>query len=62
MLGKIRQYLKESRDELRKVNWPTRRETVRNTLLVIGISIAVAVFLGVIDFGLNQGLETLLQR
>ncbi|MEK7556814.1 MAG: preprotein translocase subunit SecE, partial [Patescibacteria group bacterium] len=33
------QYIKESRDELRKVTWPSRQTTVRYTLIVIGASL-----------------------
>ena len=47
---KIITYLKETRLEMKKVNWPTRQETVRKTLIVIGISVAVAIFLGGLDF------------
>ena len=43
-------FLKEVRLEMKKVNWPTRQETLRYTLIVVGISIAVAAFLGAIDF------------
>lgn len=57
MPNKLVTYLKESRDELRRVVWPTRKETVRNTLLVIAISLGVAVFLGVVDFLLNLILQ-----
>lgn len=35
---------------MKKVNWPTRKETLRYTLIVIGVSIAVAAFLGALDF------------
>ena len=42
-------YLKEARGELRHVNWPTRKNTTRFTLLVIGVSVAVAAFLGFLD-------------
>lgn len=35
--------------ELRKVTWPTRQETTRLTLLVLVVSVAIGVFLGVID-------------
>jgi len=42
--------LKEVRVEMKKVNWPTRQETLKYTLIVVGISVAVAVFLGSIDF------------
>ncbi|MBU2564619.1 preprotein translocase subunit SecE [Patescibacteria group bacterium] len=49
-LKKIGTFLKETRVELKKVNWPTRKETVKYTLIVIGVSIAVAIFLGGLDF------------
>ena len=47
--NKIITFLKEAKLELKKVNWPTREETVRYTLIVVGISIAVAIFLGGLD-------------
>ena len=62
MLKKIINYIKESRDELKKVVWPSRQETIKYTLLVIGISLATAVFLGAIDFSLNIVLEQVLSR
>ena len=48
--NKIVIFLKEVRLEMKKVNWPTRQETIRKTLIVIGISVAVAIFLGGLDF------------
>jgi preprotein translocase subunit SecE len=36
--------------ELRRVTWPTRQETFRLSLMVIGVAAAVGVFLGAIDF------------
>ena len=47
---KIGVFLKEVRLEIKKVNWPTRQETIRYTLIVIGISVAVAAYLGGLDF------------
>ena len=35
--------------ELRKVTWPTRQETTRLTMLVLVVSVAIGVFLGIID-------------
>jgi len=49
LFTKITTFLKEVRLEMKKVNWPTREETLRYTLIVIGVSIAVAVFLGGLD-------------
>ncbi|MBU0597598.1 preprotein translocase subunit SecE [Patescibacteria group bacterium] len=53
MANKIAKYVKESKDELKKVVWPSRKDTIKFTLLVIGISFATAVFLGALDFGFN---------
>jgi preprotein translocase subunit SecE len=47
---KITTFLRESFLELKKVNWPTKNETLKYTLIVIGISVAVAAFLGTLDF------------
>ena len=50
MLSKVVLFFKEARQELARVNWPTPRETARLTAVVIGLSLAVAIFLGAIDF------------
>lgn len=59
-LNNIITYIKESRKELKKVAWPTRKETIRHTLIVIGVSLGVAVFLGLIDYLLTIGLEQII--
>ncbi len=43
-------FLKDVQLEVRKVNWPTKKETLKYTLIVIGVSIVVAAFLGGLDF------------
>jgi preprotein translocase subunit SecE len=43
-------YLKDTKKELKDVKWPTRKETVRFTAIVIVVSIAVSLFLGLFDF------------
>ncbi|MBZ9577801.1 preprotein translocase subunit SecE [Patescibacteria group bacterium] len=48
--SKIIAFLKEVRLEMKKVNWPTRKETIKYTLVVIGVSAGVAIFLGGLDF------------
>jgi preprotein translocase subunit SecE len=46
------QFLRESRIELRKVKWPTRKELLASTAAVIVLVLVVALYLGLIDFGL----------
>jgi len=50
LLSKIITFIKEARTELKKVNWPTKQETIKYTLIVIGVSLVVAIFLGGLDF------------
>lgn len=50
-------YLKETKGELKQVNWPTRSQTVNYTLIVIGISLLVTLVLGVSDFVFNSLLR-----
>ena len=61
LVSSLKEYLNESRIELKKVIWPSKKETTRSTMLVIGISLAVAVFLGILDYVFNFGLEKLIQ-
>jgi len=57
-MNKITTFVKEARVELRKVNWPTREQTVKYTGLVIGLSLAVAIFLGGLDYLFEYILRT----
>ncbi len=47
---KIKTFFKEVFTEGKKVDWPQRKETFNHTLIVIGISLGVALFLGILDF------------
>ena len=43
-------YLKEVRDEISQVSWPSRKEAINMTLIVIGVSLAVGAYLGALDY------------
>lgn len=57
MIQKIKNYFIESYHELKKVNWPTKSETAKLTIIVIGFSLAIAIFLGILDIIFSQGLQ-----
>ncbi len=61
-MNKILNYIKESYAEMKKVTWPSKKETSRYTVLVIGISLATAAFLGILDKVFNMGFEYLIMR
>ena len=52
-MNKLTKYIKEAYAEMRKVTWPTKKETTRYTFMVIGVSIAVAAFLGLLDMAFS---------
>ncbi len=59
---KISEYIKETKAEFKHVNWPTKRQTMNFTLLVIGVSAVTAVVLGVLDAIFSLGLEKIITR
>ncbi|WP_045213680.1 preprotein translocase subunit SecE [Desulfonatronovibrio magnus] len=55
-----REYLEEVKGELKKVTWPTRKETLTTGLAVVVLVIIISVYLGVIDFGLSRLVRLIL--
>lgn len=53
-------YFRGAYQELKKVTWPTREETIRYSYLVIGISLGTAFLLGALDYVFNLGFEYLI--
>ncbi|MBI1863298.1 preprotein translocase subunit SecE [Candidatus Microgenomates bacterium] len=53
------QFASSVMDELKKVTWPTRQETIRLTIVVIAISLIIAFYIGIIDVLLAKALELL---
>lgn len=54
------QFLSEVKNELAKVSWPTKKIALQLTVIVIGVSLAVAFYLGGIDFLFNKLISFLL--
>jgi len=57
---RIVRFLKEAKIELRKVTWPTPRQTLASTSVVIIVVIIVSIFLGIVDFGLAKAIRMVL--
>jgi preprotein translocase subunit SecE len=60
VLTGIRRYLTESWAELKKVAWPTRETVIRLTLLVVAVSLAVGVYIFVLDSVFNALVDQVL--
>ncbi len=53
-------FLRETYSELKLVVWPTRKEVIRLTLIVITLSVLVGLYIGGIDFIFAKAMELIL--
>lgn len=60
-MNKLITYVKASYEEMKKVTWPTKKETTNYTVLVVIFSLAVAIFLGLLDYIFNLGLTEIIK-
>ena len=60
VIDNVRHFLKEARAELRKVTWPTPKEALASTSVVIVVVIIVSIFLGIVDLGLTRIIRLVL--
>jgi preprotein translocase subunit SecE len=59
--GKTLQFLREVKIELKKVTWPSRKQTIGSTVVVIVLVLIISLFLGVVDIGLTKLVRVVLQ-
>ena len=55
------QFLREVKIELKKVTWPSRKQTIGSTVVVIALIILISLFLGSVDIGLSSLIRAVLQ-
>lgn len=55
-------YLSASKAELEKVTWPTQKDVIRYTVMVVVVSVAMATFFSVLDLGLTKGRDLILKQ
>ena len=58
---KTAQFLREVKVELKKVTWPSRKQTIGSTAVVIALVMIISLFLGVVDFGISSLIRIVLQ-
>ena len=52
--NRIAKFFKETKAELKKVSWPTRKQLINNTLIILAFIIITGVILSVLDIGFNK--------
>ncbi|MGA1597430.1 MAG: preprotein translocase subunit SecE [bacterium] len=60
MFQRIRQFYEDVRNEFQRVHWPTREATLKSTSIVLGVSLVLAVYLGIVDLGLSNAMKVLI--
>ncbi len=60
MAKKFFGFFSETKQELKKVVWPTRRELTGSTVVVIVTTLMLAAFIGVVDFILSQIIQRII--
>ena len=58
---KSAQFLREVKVELKKVTWPSRKQTIGSTAVVIALVMLISLFLGVVDLGISGLIRIVLQ-
>ena len=60
MIKRIRQFFKDVISEFKRVQWPTREATIKSTSVVVCVSLAVALYLGIVDLGLSDIMQMII--
>jgi preprotein translocase subunit SecE len=55
------QFLREVKIELKKVTWPSRKQTIGSTVVVIALVLLISLFLGFVDIGLSSLMRAVFQ-
>ena len=58
--GRIKTYLKGVKAEMKKVVWPTKKELVNYTGVVIAVSVATSLVVALLDLGIKQVLSLII--
>ncbi|HEX9817913.1 MAG TPA: preprotein translocase subunit SecE [Patescibacteria group bacterium] len=61
-MKRLLQYFREVVQELKKVSWPSRRETLGLTLLVVSITTLAALYIASLDLSFQKMMAAILQR
>ena len=57
IFARASKWFKDMKAELKKVVWPTRKQTINNTLIVLACVVVVAIFIGLFDFIATNAIE-----
>ena len=53
-IDKVKQFFSEAKQELKKVSWPSKQQTITSTWVVFAVTFVLAIFLGLVDLILSK--------
>jgi preprotein translocase SecE subunit len=62
MLNAVKNYFIGAYQEMRKVTWPTKSQTINYSVMVVALSVGMALFFGLLDYTFNLGITTFFLR
>lgn len=60
-LDKAKEFFAESKQELKKVTWPTKQQTITSTWVVMAVTFVLAIFLGLVDLAFSKFIGYILK-
>jgi preprotein translocase subunit SecE len=60
-IGRLTEFFQEAWQELKKVHWPSRKETYAATLVVIVVVVLISVYLALVDLALTKAIQTIVE-
>jgi preprotein translocase subunit SecE len=58
---RLTEFFQEAWQELKKVHWPSRKETYAATLVVIVVVVLISVYLALVDLALTKAMQTIVE-
>ena len=56
----LTEFFEEAWQELKKVHWPSRKETYAATLVVVVLVILISIYLAIVDYGLTKAIQAII--
>ncbi len=53
-IDRVKQFIADARQEIRKVTWPTKQQTMTSTWVVLAVTVVISVFLGLVDLAFSK--------
>lgn len=60
--NKVSKFFKDLKSEFKKIVWPSRQQTINNTLIVLATMVVIGLFIGGVDLGLGRILKLLIDH